>query len=54
MTIIGILDYWRIEVEFTVSQEILRLKHGDSSGTQWKGTSAVGSCYQRIGEKTAD
>jgi hypothetical protein len=34
----GITGYWsRTAVEFTVSQQFLRLRHGNSSGTQRKG-----------------
>jgi hypothetical protein len=36
MTIIRILDFWRVGVEFTVSQELLWLRYGDNSGTQRK------------------
>jgi hypothetical protein len=36
MTIIGLFDYWRFGVEFTVSQEFLSLRHRDSMGTQRK------------------
>jgi hypothetical protein len=28
------LDYWRFRVEFTVSQELLLLRHGDSSNLE--------------------
>jgi hypothetical protein len=41
-------------VEFTVSQELLWLKHGDSSRTQRRGTFAVGIQYQMTGEEIAD
>jgi hypothetical protein len=37
-----------------VTQEVLWLSHGDSSGTQRKGTSVVGNRYQRAGEETED
>jgi hypothetical protein len=37
MTIMGLLDYWRFGVEFTVSQQLLWLRHGDSSETQREG-----------------
>jgi hypothetical protein len=51
----GLRDSWsRVPVEFTASQELLWLGHVDSSGTQTRGTSTVGSRYKKTGEETAD
>jgi hypothetical protein len=36
MTIIGLLDYWRYGVEFTLRQELFWLRHVNSTGTQRK------------------
>jgi hypothetical protein len=54
ITTAGLLADWRLAVKFTVSEGSLWLRHRDSSATQRKGTSAVGSRYQRTGDDTAD